>query len=188
MVDIRALVREAFAEVLTEGRFDTTSVPHNSHSDVRRQLGHNPLYADNGGHSAHDVVSQVSTFDTNGQQFRPSDNIVVSDNKFIIYKIKNFGTDRIQSTLNLFGQGAGGEKELRRAIDTINGAAARNRRSVTSRPITSDTFKAASNRTGHMSNTFWEFSLDNGSNWFILKPQPIQNMQQSRLVYNPTGK
>lgn len=183
MEEIRKLVREALFEIIKEGRFDTTSTPHNSHADVRRNLGHNPLYTDNGGHSAHDTVSQVSTFDTNGQNFKTNgNNIVISDNKFIIYKIKNFGNDKIESTLDLFGRGAGGEKELRRAIDTINGAANRNGRSVKYRTITSDSFKTTSQRTGQMSKTFWEFSLNNGNDWYVLKPNPIQNMQSSKLV------
>ena len=183
MENIRNIVREVIREFINEGRFDTTATPHNSHTDVSRNLGYNPLYADNGGHSAHDVVSQVSTFDTNGQNFRSGNNIVVSDNKFIIYKIKNFGNDKIESTLSLFGRGAGAEKELRRSIDTINGAATRNRRSVKYRTITSETFQGTSKRTGQMSKTFWEFSLDGGNTWYILKPNPIQSMQPSKLVY-----
>ena len=180
---IKNIVRKAIMEVLNEGRFDNTTNPHNSHADVSRNLGHNPIYADNGGHSANDTVSQVSTFDTNGQNFKTNGNdIIVSDNKFIIYKIKNFGSDNIESTLSLFGRGAGGEKELRRAIDVINGAAKRNGRSVSYRTITSDSFKNTSRRTGQMSKTFWEFSLDNGNNWYILKPNPIQSMQQSKLI------
>lgn len=183
MEDIRKLVKKILKEMLTEGRYDTTATPHNSHADVRRNLDYNPLYSDNGGHSAHDTVSQVSTFDTNGQNFKTNgNNIVISDNKFIIYKIKNFGNDKIESTLSLFGRGAGAEKELRRAIDTINGAATRNRRSVKYRTITSETFQGTSKRTGQMSKTFWEFSLDGGNTWYILKPSPIQSMQPSKLV------
>jgi hypothetical protein len=184
MEDIRKLVKKILKEMLSEGRYDTTATPYNSHADVRRNLGYNPLYSDNGGHTAHDTVSQVSTFDTNGQNFKTNgNNIVISDNKFIIYKIKNFGNDKIESTLSLFGHGAGAEKELRRAIDTINGAATRNRRSVKYRTITSETFQGTSKRTGQMSKTFWEFSLDGGNSWYILKPSPIQSMQLSKLVY-----
>ena len=184
MKNLDKIIKETIRRIINEGRFDTTATPHNSHTDVNRNLGHNPLYADNGGHAAHDVVSQVSTFDTNGQNFKTNGNdIVVSDNKFIIYKIKNFGNDKIESTLSLFGRGAGGEKELRRAIDTINGAAKRNGRSVSYRTITSDSFKGSSKRTGQMAKTFWEFSLDGGNSWYILKPNPIQTMQPSKLVY-----
>lgn len=183
----REIIKEALMEVLNEGRFDTTATPHNSHTDVGRNLGHNPLYADNGGHAAGDTVSQVSTFDTNGQNFKSNGNdIVLSDNKFIIYKIKNFGNDKIESTLSLFGRGAGGEKELRRAIDTINGAAKRNGRSVSYRTITCISFQNTSKRSGQMSKTFWEYSLDNGSNWYILKPNPVQSMQPSKLVMRTT--
>lgn len=183
MKNLREKIKEALTQVLKEGRFDNTATPYNSHGDVSRSLGHNPLYADNGGHAANDTVSQVSTYDTNGQNFRSYGNdIILSDNKFIIYKIKNFGNDQIESTLSLFGRGAGAEKELRRAIDTINGAANRNGRSVKYRTITSVSFQNTSKRTGQMSKTFWEYSLDNGSSWYILKPNPVQSMQASKLV------
>lgn len=183
MENIKKAVMEAIEEIMAEGRYDFQNVPYNSHSDVQRNLGHNPLYVDNGGHSNNDVLSQVSTFDTNGQNFRTNNNIVVSDNKFIIYKIKNFGNDRIESTLSLFGRGAGGEKELRKAIDTLNGVARRNNRPLQYRTVTSDSFKSSSIRTGRMSNTFWEFSLDNGNTWYILKPHPVDSLQPSKLVY-----
>ena len=32
--------------------------------------------------------------------------------------------------------------------------------------------------------TFWEFSLDNGNSWYILKPNPVNNMQLSKLKKN----
>lgn len=183
MENVRKIIREVLIEMINEGRFDSTATPHNSRVDMLKNTGNNPLYADNGGHAANDVVSQVSTYDTNGQNFKTNGNdIIVSDNKFIIYKIKNFGNDKIESTLSLFGRGAGAEKELRRAIDTINGAAKRNRRSVSYRTITSESFQGTSRRTGQMSKTFWEFSLDNGNTWYILKPNPVQSVQQSKLV------
>ena len=183
MDDLRQIIKEALTEILGEGRYNTTATPYNSHGDVRRNLGYNPLYSDNGGHSANDTVSQVSTFDRNGANFTTNGNdLCVSDNKFIIYKIKNFGNDKIESTLSMFGRGAGAEKELRRAIDTVNGAATRNRRSVSWRTITSDSFKRQSERSGKMNHTFWEFSLDGGNTWYILKPQPVQSLQPSKLV------
>lgn len=183
MENLRQIIREAVIEMIREGRFTDTSTPYNSHGDVNRNLGYNPIYADNGGHSANDTVSQVSTFDHNGENFNTNgNNLFVSDNKFIIYKIKNFGNDKIDSTLSLFGRGAGAEKELRKAIDTVNGAATRNNRSVRWRTVTSEASKRISERSGRMSKTFWEFSFDGGNTWYILKPQPVQNMQQSKLV------
>lgn len=183
MNKIREIIKEAITELIQEGRFDTTATPHNSHTDVGRNIGYNPLYSDNGGHAANDVVSQVSTFDRNGANFTSNGNdLCLSDNKFIIYKIKNFGNDKVKSTLSIFGNGAKGEKELRKAIDTVNGAATRNGRSVKWRTITSDSFKKLSDSSGKMSNTFWEFSYDNGNVWYILKPSPIQSMQVSKLV------
>lgn len=172
----------AILEIVAEGRYTDTATPWNSRSDRSRNLGYNPLYADNGGHSNNDVVSQVSTFDRNGASFKPSDNLVVSDNKFIIYKIKTFGNDKVESTLSIFGSGASGERELRRAIDTVNGAADRNGRHVTYRTITSETNRRASMSSGHMTKTFWEFSLDGGRSWYILKPNPVIDMKKSGLT------
>ncbi len=183
MDNIRKIIKEAIIELINEGRYDTSVTPYNSHVDRDRNLGRNPLYADNGRHSANDVVSQVSTFDRNGANFKSNGNdLTLSDNKFIIYKIKNFGSDKVKSTLNLFGNGSVGEKELRKAIDTVNGAATRNNRSVKWRTITSISYKQTSNSSGKMSNTFWEFSFDGGNSWFILKPHPVQSMQPSKLV------
>lgn len=182
MGKIIQITEEIYKELIDEGRYDFGPTPYNSHVDVSRNLGTNPLYADVGCHSSQDTLGQVSTFDRNGQNFKTDNNIVVSDNKFTIYKIKNFGNDNIKSTLSLFGEGAYGEKELRRAIDQLNGAASRNGRSVSYRTITSDSSSRASKRTGGMSNTFWEFSLDGGSTWYILKPNPVESMRQSKLV------
>lgn len=180
---LEQVIMEAVIEVVLEGRYDSTPNPLNLRGDVRRNLGYNPLYADNGRHSSNDVVSQVSTFDTNGENFRTENHCVVSNNKFMFYKVKNFGTDRIDSTLSLFGSGANGEKELRRAIDTLNGAAMRNGRGVSYKTITSDTFKQASAHSGHLSKTFWEFSFDGGNTWNILKPNPVQDMKQSKVKF-----
>ena len=182
MENLKKLIESIVREVINEGRYDGSITPLNTRSNVRKHLGDNPLFADNGGHSNQDVVSQVSTFDNNGANFISDKNIVVPDNKLIIYKIKNFGNDSIESTLNLFGSGAAGEKELRRAIDTLNGGARRNGKSVIYRTITSEAFEKISKRTGHMSKTFWEFSLDGGNTWNILKPKPIENLQPSKLV------
>lgn len=187
--NLRQLIKEAVIEALSEGRFDHTATPHNSHIDVMQGLGVNPLTVDNGGHAANDVVAQVSTVDFNGENFKTNGNdLCVTNNKFMIYKIKNFGNDKIESTLSLFGRGAMGEKELRRAIDTVNGAATRNRRPVEWRTVTSSSNKRISDSTGKMSNTFWEFSLDGGSTWNIMKPNPIQNLQPTKVLLKPTNE
>jgi hypothetical protein len=86
---IKRIVRETLKDILSEDRFDTTATPYNSRSDRAKGLGRNPLVADNGGHSNNDVVSQVSTFDDNGENFRADGrHTCVSDNKFIIYKFR----------------------------------------------------------------------------------------------------
>jgi hypothetical protein len=74
--------------------------------------------------------------------------------------------------LSLFGNGASAERELRKAIDTVNGAADRNGKSLTYRAIVSEKNPRIK---------FWEFSFDNGQTWYILKPQPVQNMKQSKF-------
>ena len=172
--------RNVILNMLTEGYYDDSATPLHTKTRINAELGNNPLAVDNGNHTAGDTVRQPSTFDTNGANFK-GQNIVVSDNKFAFYKVKNFGTDNISSTLQLFGRGAHGEKGLRAAIDTLNGAAQRNNRNLIFRTITSETFKNRSIKTDHMSNTFWEFSYDYGNTWYIMKPKPIQNMQQSKV-------
>ena len=100
---------------------------------------------------------------------------------FNIYKIKNFGNIDVADTLSFFGRGASGEKELRRAIDTLNGAADRNGKTLSYRTITSETNKGISERTSYMKNTFWEYSF-NGNDWYILIPNPVQTMKLSKLI------
>ena len=173
----------ACVQIIEEGRYTNTATPWNSRSDRNRYLGVNPLVSDYGNHSNNNIVGHVSTFDRNGENFTSNgNNIVVSDNKFMFYKVKTFGNDKVESTLSIFGSGAKGEKELRRAIDVINGAADRNGRSVSYRTITSETNRRASESSGHMSKTFWEFSLDNGRTWYVLKPDPIMKMVKSSLI------
>lgn len=172
---------ETIKDLIDEGYYDDSATPLFSRNKTNRELGVNPLAVDNGGHTPNDVLRQPSTVDYNGANFKGL-NIIVSDNKFMFYKVKNFGTDKISSTLQLFGRGAGGEKGLRTAIDNLNGAAVRNGKTLRFRTITSETFKNKSKMTDHMSNTFWEFSYDNGNTWFILKPHPVQHMQQSKVV------
>ena len=108
--------------------------------------------------------------------------LIETDNKFTIYKIKNFNTDKISSTMDLFGRGASGEKSFRKEIDIMNGAATRNRRHLIYRTITSVSNEAKSKSTGNMSGTFWEFSYDMGNTWYIMKPNGTQNMIPSKLI------
>lgn len=169
-------VREALLE---EGIFDKSATPIMSKSDAWRELGTNPLRTDVGGHAANDELRQPSTFDVNGANFK-GENLVVSDNKFMMYKVKNFGNPDIEGTLSLFGNGANAEKELRRAIDTLNGAARRNGKYLQYRTITSRSNSSVSEKTGHMRKTFWEFSFD-GNEWYILKPNPVQSLKVSKF-------
>ena len=179
---VRKLIYEALNEFMNEYRYQDSATPLNSRSDVHRNLGVNPLTVDNGGHTPNDVLSQPSTYDKNGETFESKEDIVLSDNKFIIYKIKNFGTDKINSTMDLFGRGANGEKSFRKEIDIMNGAAKRNYKSLIYRTITSVSNEAKSKATGHMSGTFWEFSYDGGNTWYIMKPDGTQDMRTSKLV------
>lgn len=181
---LREIIDECVRRALNESWFDQTSTPHVSKSDAARELGVNPLRTDVGGHSSHDEVRQPSTFDRNGANFK-GEHIILSDNKFTFYKVKNFGTPDISGTLSFFGKGSNGEKELRRAIDTLNGAADRNGRYLRYRTITSESNKSMSEKTNYMSGTFWEYSFD-GSEWYILMPNPSQKMKISKLVRKTT--
>lgn len=175
------IIESTIKEILTEHRYDFSPTPYNSRTNRDVNLGTNPLSVDNGGHSNNDVLSQVSTIDNNGANFKSDNNVTLSPNKFIIYKIKNFGNDTIPSTMSLFGSGVYGEKNLRNAIDNLNGAARRNGKNVVYRTITSDMSKDKAAKSGYMIDTFWEFSLDNGQTWNILQPKPVENIKQSKL-------
>lgn len=182
MGNIKNIIYKIIKDVINEERYDKTATPYNSKDERHYLIGKNPLTVNNGGHASNDILSQPSTFDKNGATFTSDTNIILSDNKFIIYKIKNFGTDKIDATINLFGQGAKGEKLLRREIDVMNGAAQRNGRNLIYRTITSNSNEQRSKKTNRMSNTFWEFSFNNGDTWYIVKPNGTQSMQESKLI------
>lgn len=167
---IRRYVNEA-------SKYDNSTSPINSKSVVNRNLGH-PMFTDNGGHASNDQLSQPSTVDWNGINFTTNGNdIVVSDNKFMFYKMKAFGTDRIKCTKDLFKN----DKELRKAIDIVNGAASRGFKSVYWRCVTSQSSESKSQKSGKMLDTFWEFSF-NKTDWYFLKPNPVQELKKSSLV------
>ena len=168
---LRQIILESVRQALYESWYTKTATPYVSKAEAQRELGRNPLRTDVGGHAAHDEVKQPSTFDRNGANF-DGEHIVVSDNRFTFYKVKNFGTTDIKDTLSLFGNGASAERELRKEIDTVNGAADRNGKSLTYRAIVSEKNPRIK---------FWEFSFDYGQTWYILKPQPVQNMKQSKF-------
>lgn len=176
---LERLIFESVKNAINEAIYDTT-IPYMSKVDAQRNLGRNPLRTDVGNHSSNDEVSQPSTFDRNGANF-DGEHIVLSDNKFLFYKLKNFGNPDVKDTLSFFGQGATGEKELRRAIDRLNGASDRSSKGLYYRTITSESNKNVSERTSYMRGTFWEYSF-NGYDWYILTPNAPQKMKQSKLV------
>lgn len=179
---LKNIIKEEIIKLLDEHRYQYTATPLNTKTDTVINLGVNPLTVDNGDRTPNDVLGQPSTFDRNGASFTTDNNITLSDNKFMIYKIKNFGTDKITATIDLFGRGANGEKKFRKEIDIMNGAATRNSRGLLYRTITSDSSQKRSKSSGKMANTFWEFSFDNGKTWYIMKPNGTQTMQPSKLI------
>lgn len=124
-----------------------------------------------------DPSGEPSTITPDEEGFISQKNIVVSDNKFTIYKIKNFGNDKIEDTMSFFG---GSTVELTRAIHTVNGAAKRNGKPLYYRTITSESNKDISRKRKQMYKTFWEFSFD-GNEWYILKPNPVQSLKISKF-------
>ena len=176
LVDI---ISENIVSKICEGWYDNGQNPNFSQGNTFRNLGKNPLFVDNGGHANADNVTQPSTFDTNGANFRGK-NYILTPNQFMIYKVKNFGSPDIQSTMSIFGKGSAGEKELRRAIDLVNGAATRNGKNVMYRTFTSEETDKQSLKSGRILGTFWEFSLDGGQTWCILKPSPVTSMKISK--------
>ncbi len=175
---LETIIVESIIKILEEGWYNKTTSPYFSKSDNHYNLGRNPLTVDNGNHSSSDSITQPSTIDFNGEKL-DAEPIYLSDTKFTIYKIKNFGSDNIESTLSFFGKGANGEKMFRNAIDTLYGASRRNNKNVIFRTISSTTTKSKRNS---IYKTFWEFSFDNGNTWYIMKPNPVQNMVQSKLI------
>ena len=167
-----SLIESTIREILNEDRYKDSITPDNSRAVTNRNLGYNPLTVD----------SQPSTYDYNGETFQATDDNrrIVNQNKFTIYKIKNFGNDTIPSTMSLFGSGAYGTNNLRTAIDLLNGGAKRNGKYVMYRTITLDKSVDKAKKSGWMIDTFWEFSLDNGRTWNILKPKPLENLKQAK--------
>lgn len=178
---LRLIIENIVRECLMEsGRFVHGMYPHNSRSHRERNVANPIISHGNGSHSNQDVVSQVSTFDDNGSNFRSGkEHYCISDRDFIKYKMQNFGNARLKSTMDFFG---GNEVELRREIDRLNGAAKRNDRGLMWRTITCESKSALSNRTDHMLYTFWEFSFNGGDNWYIMKPNAVDNMKESVFV------
>ena len=164
----RNVINECFNNLLNEGDWFKQS----THPEPRTHDDHH-----NGSHSPVDSVVQPSTEDWEGAKFN-GEHIIVSPNKFIIYKIKNFANPDLKGSMSFFNN----TKDLRKAIDTVNGGAKRNGRSVLWRTITSQEFEKIARRNDFMSYTFWEFSLNGGSTWLILKPSPLQTPKESKFV------
>ncbi len=176
--ELKHIIVETIINTINEGWYDKSTTPYFSKGDVNRTIGSNPLTVDNGSHSSNDTVIQPSTIDFNGERL-DAEPIYLSTNKFMIYKIKNFGNDKIDSTLSFFGKSASGEKLFRNAIDTLYGAANRNGKNVIFRTIAS---VEENPKRNSLRKTFWEFSFDNGNNWYLLIPKPVQNMKLSKLI------
>lgn len=143
-----------------------------------QNVGYNPLATDHGNHGGSlDATSTPSTIDWNGARFKSEKTISLNNNRFTFYKIKNFGNPNITSTLNLCGN----EKSFRRAIDCIYGAAYRNNKGVKFRTIVPEENPPKQNS---LVRTFWEFSLDGGHTWNIVKPDPVIHRKESSLKEN----
>lgn len=176
------IISETIRGYINEVRYDNDTQPHNSKTDVHNTIGINPLTVDVGGHSSQDVLSQPSTIDFNGEKMNDNtEHIFVSDNKFLFYKVKNFGNPDVKSTMDFFKK----MPQFRAAIDTINGAAVRSSMGgVYFRTISPETMKDRVEASDFMINTFWEFSYD-GEDWYIVQPNPTQKMKKSGFKNTP---
>lgn len=185
--ELERLITESIKNILiNEGWYDNTTHPYHSKADTHHDLGRNPLTVDNGGHASADKITQPSTIDFNGERLgNTMKSFGLSRNGLIIYKIKNFGRETINSTLDLFGKSAMGEKSFRNTIDVINGAARRNGKRVLFRTIYSSE-KPPRRKDGFV-GTFWEFSFD-GQNWYIMMPNAVQSMKPSSLNGKTLGE
>ena len=173
MENIRRIVMEAVRRAIREAVYDVGDFPIHSNGDI----GRNPLAVDNGGHASQDKITQASTVDAWGASFQPKEIKHLMPNQWIIYKVKNFGNPDITGTRSIFANG----KEIRRAIDLVNGSAGRNGRGVTWRVVVDGDKSREALMSGYMSNAFWEFSLDGGYEWYILKPDPVQRLKKSSI-------
>lgn len=178
------IITETIHRYLVEVRYNDSTTPHNSKNDTHIHIGRNPLTVDVGGHSSQDVLSQPSTIDWNGENMETNtEHVTVSDNKFMFYKVKNFGNPNVTSTMGFFKD----IKGFRAAIDIINGAATRNNRVIVYyRTITPESSAEKAKSSGYMLNTFWEFSYDK-ERWFIIQPKPTQNMKESTFTLPKNG-
>ena len=160
---------EIFKHILEEdidrfGHSDTaTFQPHRGDPDI--------------GSPTRIVASPISHTDAFGINF-DGEHIFVSESGFIIYKVKNFANPDLSSVMSLFGN----TKELRRAIDTVNGAARRGGKSLKWRTISDKKRENIVKTSKYQSYTFWEFSFDGGNQWYILKPNPVESIKPSKYV------
>lgn len=176
------IISETIQDYINEVRYDNDTQPHNSKTDVHNTIGINPLTVDVGGHSSQDVLSQPSTIDFSGESMNSNtEHIFVSDNKFLFYKVKNFGNPDVKSTMNFFKK----MPDFRAAIDTINGAAVRSSMGgVYFRTISPESLKDRIVASDFMIDTFWEFSY-NKEDWYIVQPNPTQKMRKSGFKNTP---
>ena len=61
----------------------------------------------------------------------------------------------------------------------LYGAERRNNRQVIFRTIACTEDNPKKN---DVYKSFWEFSYDNGNTWYIMKPNPLQSLKQSKLI------
>lgn len=162
---IRRMVNESIDQIINEGPYDKSTNPIFG----RSMTTGNPLYPSNGGHSAQDHLVQASTIDFNGANFK-GETVVLNPGKLKFYKAKNFGNPDILGTKAVFGN----SKLMRNAIDTVYGGAQRGDRDVKWRAICGEDSKSSDSK-------FYEFSLDDGANWYILVPKPLQTMKPTSL-------
>lgn len=172
--EFKELMIQGIMEVLFESgpRYMNSATP-NTHDNIL-YVGRNPLATDHGNHGGSlDATSTPSTIDWDGERFGADEVIPLSDNAYMTYKIKNFGTPDRKSTADFFGN----DNALVNAIHTLYGAGRRNGKRVKFR-----VFIPASNppKKNSMIRTFWEYSFDNGKTWYIMKPNPTQSMKPSK--------
>lgn len=172
MNKVRRMIDECVRRALCEGGYwSKTATPLVTNGTTGGFKGHSPGL-DNGSEL------EPSTQDFEGEKLRQkTENIFVNDNKFMFYKVKNFGNPDVKDTLQFFGNTV----EFRRAKDTVDGASKRGDKGVYFRTISPESEKTKVERSDFMYKTFWEFSFD-GEEWYILKPNPVQSLKISKFI------
>jgi hypothetical protein len=183
-IDERELVKNVLKRILDESPnqlYGNSTVA--IHDRNREGNSDNPTDVGRGDRTSDEVLRQPSTYDKNGSEFNTGIHIFLKPNQMQIYKYKAFNSTTINSTLDIFGTNPSiATKELRRAIDQLNGGAKRNNTTVHYRTLSDETFRDKVEKSNYQLYTFWEYRFNGRGEYFLLRPNPIISQKPSPYV------